>query len=79
MLKGLQLKHHVFQDIQVIKCRAKAVFESSGSWEGSGFNLGSFQRSGAIPNDNSGPGFGLPAETIENDAVFDRFGAAEFC
>ena len=30
-----------------------------------------------IPNDNSGPGLGLPAETIENDAVFDRFGAAE--
>ena len=28
-----------------------------------------------IHNDNSGPGFGLPAETIENDAVFDRFGA----
>ena len=28
-----------------------------------------------IPNDNSGRGFGGPAETIENDAVFDRFGA----
>ena len=26
-------------------------------------------------NDNSGPGFGLPAETIEHNAVFDRFGA----
>ena len=27
-----------------------------------------------ILNDNSGRGFGGPAETIENDTVFDRFG-----
>ena len=26
-------------------------------------------------NDNSNPGFGGPAGTIENDAVFDRLGA----
>ena len=35
--------------------------------------------SNEIPNDNSGPGFGLPAVFDRFGAVFDRFGAAEFC
>ena len=41
----------------------------------SGCGIDFEKKLGKIPNDNSGPGFGLPAETIENDAVFDRFGA----
>ena len=32
-----------------------------------------------ILNDNSGRGLGGPAETIENDAVFHRFGAVFDC
>ena len=38
-------------------------------------NISFMKTFNVILNDNSGRGLGGPAETIENDTIFDRFGA----